>query len=32
MVSDLKEVIEHIVQSVFHHSIIQVHVVVNSQG
>jgi hypothetical protein len=32
MVSDLKEVTEHIVQSVFHHNIARVHVVVNSQG
>jgi hypothetical protein len=32
MVSDLKEVTEHIIRSVFHHSIVQVHVVVNVQG
>jgi hypothetical protein len=32
MVSDLKEVTEHIVRSIFHHSIVRVHVVVNSQS
>jgi hypothetical protein len=32
MVSDLEQVIEHVVRSVFHHSIVRVHVVINSQG
>jgi hypothetical protein len=32
MVSDLERVTEHVVQSVFHHSIVQVHVVINSHG
>jgi hypothetical protein len=31
MVSDLEKVTEHVVQIVFHHSIVQVHVVVNIQ-
>jgi hypothetical protein len=31
MVSDLKKVIKHVVRSVFHHSIVQIHIVVNSQ-
>jgi hypothetical protein len=32
MLSYLKEVTEHIVRSVFHHSIVRVHVVFNCQG
>jgi hypothetical protein len=32
MVSDLEKVTEHVVQIVFHNSIIPVHVVVNCQG
>jgi hypothetical protein len=32
MVSDLEKVTEHVVRSVFHHSIVRVHVVVNNQG
>jgi hypothetical protein len=32
MVSDLEKVTEHVVQSVFHHNIVRVHVVINSQG
>jgi hypothetical protein len=32
MVSDLETVTEHVVRSVFHHSIFWVHVVINSQG
>jgi hypothetical protein len=32
MVNDLEKVIEHVVQIVFHHSIVRVHVVINSQG
>jgi hypothetical protein len=32
MVSDLKKATKHIVQSVFHHSIVRVHVVIKSQG
>jgi hypothetical protein len=32
MVSDIKEVTEHIVRSIFHHSIVRVHVIVNNQG
>jgi hypothetical protein len=32
MLSDLEMITEHVVQIVFHHSIVQVHVVINSQG
>jgi hypothetical protein len=32
MVSDLEKVTEHVIRIVFHHSIVRVHVVVNSQG
>jgi hypothetical protein len=31
MVSDLEQVVKHVVQIVFHHSIVRVHVVVNIQ-
>jgi hypothetical protein len=32
MVSDLGKVTEHVIQIMFHHSIVRVHVVVNCQG
>jgi hypothetical protein len=32
MVSDIEKITEYVVRSVFHHSIVRVHVVVNSQG
>jgi hypothetical protein len=32
MVSDLEKVIEHVIQSVFHHGIVRVHVIINYQG
>jgi hypothetical protein len=32
MISDREKIIEHVVQNVFHHSIVRVHVVVNCQG
>jgi hypothetical protein len=32
MVNDLEKVIEYVVQIIFHHSIVRVHIVINSQG
>jgi hypothetical protein len=32
MVSDLEKITEHVVRSVFQHSIVRVHVVISSQG
>jgi hypothetical protein len=32
MASDLEKVAEHVIRIIFHHSIVQVHVVINSQG
>jgi hypothetical protein len=32
MVSDLEKVTEHVIRIIFHHSIVRVNVVINSQG